>query len=339
MTDRTQAALMKVEIRPCGQPVMVEGVLVNGATFIVTGKWLRTATLLYEWQKDVAEPTKVVQAMRAAPTRIDFLKFWQRIPESEAKFPYYKEWREVAAIPITTYQHWWDHQIRFKARNKMRKTQKLGVRIEQVEFNDEFVRGILDIYNQSPLRRGKPFRHYGKDFETVKAELSVDLDEAIFVGAYYKDELIGFIKFLVADRYAMVTLILDKTSHRDKAPMNGMIAKVVEICATRHIPFFTYTLWRRGAHGKFQESVGFEKIPVPEYFVPLTLRGKIALLLRLHNGVGGVIPEKVMVWLLALRAKWYHLKVARKGPTQETLARSNEVELLSPGYKSAGDQR
>ena len=32
------------------------------------------------------------------------LKFWQRIPETEAKFNYYKEWREIAAIPITTYQ-------------------------------------------------------------------------------------------------------------------------------------------------------------------------------------------------------------------------------------------
>ncbi len=331
--------LTKVEIRPGGQPILVDGVRVNDSTFIVTGEWLKKATLLNEWQEDVSDPDEVVRVLKAAPKRIDFLKFWQRIPETEAKFTYYKEWRDVAAIPITTYQHWWDHQIRFRARNKMRKTQKLGVLVEQVEFSDDFVRGILDIYNQSPLRRGKPFRHYGKDFDTVKAELSVDLDEAIFVGAYYKGELIGFIKFVVADRYAMVTLILDKTSHRDKAPMNGMIAKVVEICAARHIPFFTYTLWRRGAHGKFQESVGFEKVPVPEYFVPLTLRGRLALLLRLHNGVQGIIPEKLMVWLLALRAKWYHLKVAGKSAPEGARPGINDPGLLSPAQRSAADQR
>ena len=124
----------------------------------------------------------------------------------------------------------------------------------------------MAIYNQSPVRRGKPFWHYGKDFATVKRGLSRDLADSVFVAAHYEGELIGFIKFLVVDRYAMVTLILDKMSHRDKAPMNGMIAKVVEICAERKIPYFTYTVWRRGDHGKFQESNGFESIPVPEYY-------------------------------------------------------------------------
>jgi hypothetical protein len=158
------------------------------------------------------------------------------------------------------------------------------------------------------VRRGKPFWHYGKDFATVKQELSDDLDQSVFVGAYYKEELIGFIKFLITDRYAMTLLILDKTAHRDKAPMNAMIAKVVEICADRGIPYFTYTVWRRGDHGKFQESVGFERIPVPEYFIPMSLRGKLALRLGLHKGVKEAIPEGMMVRLLELRAKWYSNK-------------------------------
>lgn len=324
--------IVKETIYPKGLPVHVEAVRVNGKTYLISGKLLRTASLRDEWQEDVENPTEVVAALKKCPIRIDLLKFWQRIPETAAKYSYYKEWQPVAAIPITTYKHWWDKQIRFKARNKMRKTQKLGVVVEQIEFNDEFVRGVVEIYNQSPVRRGKPFRHYGKDFETVKAELSVDLDEAIFVAAYHGKELIGFIKFVVADRYAMVTLILDKTVHRDKSPTNGMIAKVVEICAERNIPFFTYTLWRRGDHGKFQESVGFEKFPVPQYFVPLTFLGKLALALGLHNGSKAVIPEQVMVWLLSLRTKWYVRKVARRGSAH--LAASFEkkpVSLSHPG--------
>ena len=120
-----------------------------------------------------------------------------------------------------------------------------------------------------------------------------------------KNELIGFIKFLVVDRYAMVVLILDKMLHRDKAPMNGMIAKVVEICAERGIPYFTYTVWRRGDHGKFQESNGFESFPVPEYYVPLTGRERLALQLGLHKGIKGAIPEPLMIRLLAWRARWY----------------------------------
>jgi hypothetical protein len=87
-----------------------------------------------------------------------------------------------------------------------------------------------------------------------------------------------------------------------------MIAKAVEVCAQRKIPYIAYTLWRRGEHGQFQESNGFEKIPVPEYFVPLTLKGELALRLGLHKGIRGLIPEKVMIWLLALRGNWYSSK-------------------------------
>ncbi len=106
----------------------------------------------------------------------------------------------------------------------------------------------------------------------------------------------------------MITLILDKTAHRDKAPMNGMIAKAVEVCAKRNVPYIVYTIWRRGEHGQFQESVGFKKMAVPEYFVPLTLKGTIALRLGLHKGVRGLIPEKMMGWLLVLRSRWYALR-------------------------------
>jgi hypothetical protein len=247
--------------------------------------------------------------------RIDLLRFCQRIPDTEAKFSYYKEYRQIAAIPIRDYKHWLTKQIGPSARNKIRKTQKFGVTIQETKLNDELVRGIMGIFNQAPIRRGKRFWHYGKDFETVKREMSRDLKESIFVTAYWEKELIGFIKFFLTDRFAMITLILDKTAHREKAPMNGMIAKAVEVCARRNIPYLVYTVWRRGEHGQFQESNGFERIRVPEYFVPLTLKGELALRLGLHRGIKGLIPERAMVWLLALRAKWYFLKYRqRKGP-------------------------
>ena len=123
---------------------------------------------------------------------------------------------------------------------------------------------------------------------------------------------LGFIKFQIDDRYARITLILDKIVHRDKSPTNGMIAKAIEICAQRKIPYLTYYLWRRGDHGKFQESVGFEKFPVPEYYVPLTMLGKIVLVLKLHHGWKSIIPEQVFGWLLDLRGNWYAKKLAAR---------------------------
>jgi len=306
--------IYKESIRIRGVPVSFDAVRIQNQTFIISGKVITTAHLTgeEEWLKDVEDPDEVVRALKTTPVRIDIFRFWQRIPEIEAKFSYYKEWRQIAAIPIKDYNHWLTKQISPSARNKVRKTQKFGVTIQETQLNDELVRGIMEIFNQSPVRRGKRFWHYGKDFETVKKEMSLDLQDSIFITAYHENELIGFIKLYITDRYAMITLILDKTAHRDKAPMNGMIAKAVEACAQRKIPHIAYTVWRRGEHGQFQESNGFEKIPVPEYFVPLTLRGVLALRLGLHRGIRGLIPAQTLIWLLALRAKWYSWKYRHK---------------------------
>jgi len=295
-----------------GKPLLVDALRVNNHTYVVFGSFLRTASLKKRWQEDVENPAEVIQVLKNAPLRIDLLRFWQRVPETEPKFAYYKEWRDVAAIPVTTFDHWWEKQINTKTRNMVRKSKKSGVTIEEVEFSDELVRGIVGVFSESPVRRGKAFWHYGGDFESVKKAMSADLEEAVFIAAYYEKELIGFTKLLITDRSAMVTLILDKMSHRHKSPMNGMIAKAVEICANRKIPYITYTLWRRGDHGEFQKRNGFQKMPVPEYFVPLTIKGKLALRLGMHKGLKGALPERVIVWLLALRSKWYAMKFTGK---------------------------
>jgi hypothetical protein len=297
-------------IRWKGSPIRVDAVRAENKAFITSGRFIKTAALKNDWQEDIDDPHRVIRELKASPAKIDLLRFWQRIPEREPKYGYYHEWRDVAAIPVADYKYWFEKQISRKARNKVRKTQKFGVVIEQVELTDGLVRGIMEIFNQSHVRRGKRFWHYGKSFETVKKEMSLDLNESIFITAYYGKELIGFSKLLFADRYALLTVVLDKINHRDKAPMNGMIAKAVAICAERKVSHVVYYMWRRAGHGDFQESNGFEKIPIPEYFVPLTFKGAIALRLGLHRGVKGSVPERLMGWLLALRARWY----ARRSP-------------------------
>ncbi len=300
--------IVKEEIRWKGRPVLIDAVLAGNRTFIVSKGFIKTATLKNEWQEDVDNPDEVIRSLKKAATKIDLLRFWQRVPESKPRYSYYQESCDVAAIPISTFKQWWEKQISPKVRNKIRKSQKLGVVVRQVALDDDLIRGIMGVFNDSPVRRGKRFWHYGRDFDSVKRGMWTDNDNSIFVGAFHENELIGFIKFFVTDRYAVTSLILDKQSHRDKAPMNAMIAKVVEICAERQVPHFTYTVWRRGDHGHFQESNGFIKIPVPEYFVPLTLKGKVALHLGLHRGLKGAVPERVMVWLLGLRSAWYVFK-------------------------------
>jgi hypothetical protein len=305
-------AVYQETIRWKGVPITVDAVRAENKTFIISGRFIKTAALKNEWQEDVENLREVIRELKASPAKIDLLRFWQRIPESEPEYNYYHEFRHVAAIPITDYRTWWEKQVNSNTRRLVRKSEKLGVTAMETELDDELIIGITDMFNESPVRRGKRFWHYGKGFDAVKNDMLLDLNEAIFIAAYYEKELIGFIKLIVADRYAMITLILDKVSHRDKAPMNVMVAKAVRICIERKIPFLTYTLWRRDGHAYFQERNGFQRISTPEYYVPLTLRGEIALRLGLHKGIKGLIPEHAKTWLLRLRSNWYALRYPGK---------------------------
>jgi hypothetical protein len=298
----------KETIRWKGVPMTVDAARVNMQTFLITGKFIKTAELKNFWAEDVDNPPGVIEQLHNGQVKADILKFWQRLPHTEPKYPYYREWQDLAAIPITTYKHWFEKQISQSARNKIRKAAKNGVEIQEEPLSDQLIRGITELYNDSPVRRGKRFWHYGKDFETVKKEVSEDRDICRFVTAYWEGELIGFIKFFIFDRYARTTLILDKLSRREKSPMNGLISKVVEICADKNMPYLVYSTWRRGDHGQFQASNGFIRTPVPEYFVPLTIKGGLALRLNLHRGIKGAIPEKLMIRLLNLRARWYSIR-------------------------------
>ena len=69
-------------------------------------------------------------------------------------------------------------------------------------------RGITKIYNESPMRQGKPFWHYGKDFETVRRENATFLNRSYFIGAYFENELIGFIKLVYEKNFASMMQII-----------------------------------------------------------------------------------------------------------------------------------
>ena len=70
--------------------------------------------------------------------------------------------------------------------------------------------------------------------------------------------------------------------HRDKAPTNALIAKAVEVCAEKGISYLTYGKYHYGKKdakslSDFKMRHGFDKIDIPRYYVPLTLKAKFAL--------------------------------------------------------------
>jgi hypothetical protein len=275
------------------------------ASLEISGRLVRTVRRTEEWYEDLDDPASFVEALMRSRVKADLFSFCQRLPHLEPQHVYHMERESIAVLPITTYEHWWKAQINNKTRNLVVKARKKGVVVRESAFDDEFVRGMTAIFNETPIRQERPFRHYGKSFETVKREFARYLFREQLFGAYIDDELIGFIMLADAGRFATLTQIISMVRHRDKSPNNALIAKAVEVCAERHIPNLVYALWPRGALREFKRHNGFVQVDLPRYFVPLNARGRIGLALKLHRSAIGFLPERVVLFFRDLRSRFY----------------------------------
>jgi len=281
----------------------------------VQGKLLRIARIHGDKYRFLDNPEPVIEGLRKCGNRIDIFTFIQKLPETEPKYRYPMEWDNFAALPITTYDNWWTKQIDNKTRNMARRAEKKGVVIREVPFDDALVKGIQEVYSESRVRQGTQNSHYGKDFETVYREEATHLDCSVFIGAYFEDSLIGFIKLVYDETQTQAGLmnIVSMVRHRDKGPTNALIAQAVRSCTDRGIRYLVYSNFAYGKKVRssltdFKENNGFQKIDVPRYYVPLTLTGRAALGLGVHHGFVRLVPEPILERLRSLRKSWYNYK-------------------------------
>jgi hypothetical protein len=130
-------------------------------------------------------------------------------------------------------------------------------------------------------------------------------DRSDFIGAFVESEMIGFIKLVHRDGISNLMQIISKMAHRDKAPNNALLAKAVEICTQRNVPYLQYGSWSRGGLGEFKKQHDFRQVDRSRYFVPITLKGKLLLSLRLHRKWSDHLPHSIVERVVGLRNKWY----------------------------------
>jgi hypothetical protein len=283
---------------------------IAGTRLAVQGPFLKIARLRDEWHEDVARPEELVHALAAESKGVDLFTFWQRFPDTKPQHPYYRESDYLAVLPVRTYEYWLKHQLNNKTRNVLAKGRKKSLLVRRVAFDDDFVRGMAAIFNETPVRQGRRFWHYGKSAEVIKSEFSRYLFREEVFGAYVGDEMIGFMFIVNAGKFAMLGQILSMVKHRDKAPNNALIAKAVEHCAERNIPALIYAMWpREGSLRDFKKHNGFKCIELPRYYIPLSAKGRLALRLKLHREPAALLPESTVQsldrWRSRLSALWY----------------------------------
>lgn len=295
---------------------MVPSAQIGGYTVISVGKWVKTASVHdEEWTKGqiVTDPRDFLARMKEQKLKADIFTFTQKVPETEPKFPGYYELDNVAVVPLTTYEDWWEKRLPQESRKNVRRAGRRGVTVKAVELDDQLIQGITAIYNETPIRQGVPFGHFGKDFDTVKKEASTLMDRSEFIGAYFQNELIGFIKLVHMGELSSVLHIVSFNRHYDKRPTNALLAKAVEICCQRGASYFIYGKYIYGNKSvssltEFKERNGFEKKVFPRYYLPLTIKGWIFVKLGLHRGLLGILSPKMIILLQRFRA-WLVRKI------------------------------
>jgi len=293
--------------------------IVDNKKLIIKGKLVKICEIKDEFtEEEIQDPDLFIKELKnTKKTKADIFTFTQKFPDIKPRYKYYMEWDNLAVVPIKSFDYWWEKQIQKQVRTKVRKSEKKGVVVNVVAFNDDYVKGVVEIVNESKIRQGKIFPVYAKGFKQIRKNLLDKSNMSFFLGAYLGKELIGFAKIITKGKYARTGGILSTIKHCDKAPMNALIAKTVEVCAEKDISYLIYGKFAYGKKGQdtlsdFKRHNGFEEVDFPRYYIPLTIKGKIALKLHLHHGFIEILPAKLIKLLLFLRTKWYLAKYNKR---------------------------
>ncbi len=164
----TTTYLKEISIK--GRRVRVPAADVAGRTIIVTGGLLRVARVFdadFTEREPSVDGDALVEAFQASGLRADLLTFAGDVEERQPRLSYPYDWDNVAAAAASDHDAWWEG-LPQTSRKNCRRAAKRGVSVEVTALDDGLVQGIKRLYDESPLRQGRRFWHYGKSLERVR---------------------------------------------------------------------------------------------------------------------------------------------------------------------------
>ena len=233
---------------------------------------------------------------------VDIFSFLERkwcCPITKPSNTWAKTEDNIAILHLTDYEKWLK-DIGKKTRNIIRKAQKTGITTSISTKDDKLAEGISKIFNETPIRQGRGFPNYGMPLEAIKTNM-LYFPNSTYIGAYFENELVGYIRLIHGDQLTMISDILSMQKHWDKSINNALLAKAIEFCAINHIKWIMYG--RMGNHPTldiFKENNGFKKLVLTRYFIPLSRKGRLAVKLKLEQELKDMLPPSIKNQLLPL---------------------------------------
>jgi hypothetical protein len=327
---RADGAVYFEEMGLRGERARVPAARLAGCILVRSGSVLKVATFKDE---DVLEDPPVqdvrewVERLRRSGLGADVLAF-SDVLEPNTRFPnLVSEEDNYAVVDTSSFDEWWNTKLSPDSRRNVRRASKRGVVVRPVELDDALVQGIKDIYDETPIRQGRPFWHYGKSLDEVRTENGTFRERSWFLGAFEGAEMIGFVRITRVRDRAVLIQNLAKVAHQDKRPMNALIAATIERCAAEGIARLVYGRYRYPRKGldslaEFKRRLGFEEVTFRRYYMPLTAWGYAALRVGLQHGPLGMLPVSVSDRLRQYRARVLAFR-ARTTATSETADRAD----------------
>lgn len=337
-TER-EAGAQTIEISIKGKWYRVPALFIDETPLIVRSGFVKTAIVeAEEWLSDeIQDPELCIRALKDANAEgkftSDIFTFSQKVPNAKPRYSYPLEWESIAVADVSSFKQWWEG-LPQESRKNVRRSERRGVEVRVEKLSDALIESIMGVNNDSPVRQGKPYTHYGKTFAQVVKDQESFPDRSVYICAYVQDELIGFLKLILRNGTASILQILPKISHADKRPANALIAEAVRVCEERGISTLVYGKFNYGngdnSLREFKSRNGFLEVMMPRYYVPLTAKGALALKANLHHGVRGWIPGRVLSMLVNVRAKWYDYQIRRCSSIVERSNRNRQTERSNP---------
>lgn len=256
-------------------------------------------------RRDRPDVASLLQELRNGPLSLDIFKFGRAYTDVALPLDCLREVDNLAVACTTPFADWWG-SLPQASRKNVRLAEKRGVVVRPVTFDDALVEGIKEIYDELPVRQGRRFWHHGKDAEAVRLENSTYLARSQFVGAYARDQLIGFTKYIRVDNTAVLIQILAKETERERKPMNALLSHTVSLCSEQGLSTIVYGKYRYGAGesslAEFKRRNGFSEVTYPEYVVPISSWGRAALAGGFHRGLREMLPASAVASFRRARA-------------------------------------
>jgi len=222
-----------------------------------------------------------------------------------------------------TFEDVWKHLFKKKAREKVRKARREGVRVIEIATEHNIHRWIEDIYdcNLSALQRqGRQGAYPDSHKEVYLSELIADKGRLgryfRIYGAIYNGHLIAYWIVHEYNKLMEVTKAMSHTRFLNKCPNDALVAYAINRACDRGYDLLEYGLdrvaqtWKASSlHSslfKFKAKFGFKEIPISIFRLGLTNRGKIIQYLnsaREYFIIGiGRMPESARNFLFRLHA-------------------------------------